>query len=412
MHHQFFFRTSMTMCKSLGELERGRVGHIDRVWGGRPLRFVLFLAMYAALSAIALGAVAQEVSRFPAKGQVPGGYPAQYAATIAAAEKEGKLLIYSTTDLGVVGELIDDFQSLYPRIEVQYRDMNSNDLYDAYLGDVVTSPSTADILWSSAMDLQFSLVNSGHAQAYSSPEVSNLPPWAVWKDMAFATTYEPIAIVYNKRLLAADEIPQSHSDLTRLLTEKHDRYAGKVVTYNVDRSGLGLLLAFQDERASPDFWKLIKAMGSVGARFEATTEGMLKRVAAGEDLIGYNVLGSYASFEAKKNPSLGLVYPKDYTLVATRLMFIGEKASDPNAARLWVDYVLSKRGQTVLANRANLFSLRSDVEGENTAGALTKALGQSLKAISVGPDLGVSLPGQSKRAQFLRQWEQAVAMKQ
>ena len=73
--------------------------------------------------------------------------------------------------------------------------------------------------------------------------------------------------------------------------------------------------------------------------------------------------------------------------------------------------MLSKRGQTVLANRATLFSLRGDVEGENSAGALTKALGQSLKAIPVGPDLVASLPDQSKRAQFLRQWEQAVAMK-
>ena len=97
-----------------------------------------------------------------------------------------------------------------------------------------------------------------------------------------------------------------------------------------------MLLALQDERASPDYWQLIKAMGRVGTRFEATTEGMLKRVAAGDDLIGYNALGSYTSLAAKKNPSLGLVYPKDYTLVASRLMFIGEKASDPNAARLWV----------------------------------------------------------------------------
>ena len=87
--------------------------------------------------------------------------------------------------------------------------MNSNDLYNAYLDEVATSPATADILWSSAMDLQFSLVSSGHAQAYSSPEASNLPPWAVWKNTVFATTYEPIVIVYNKRLLAADEIPQS-----------------------------------------------------------------------------------------------------------------------------------------------------------------------------------------------------------
>jgi iron(III) transport system substrate-binding protein len=401
----------MLMSESLGSIERRDVSRIGRLRRGRPLHYVLLLVVYAGLSAINLDVAAQDVSRFPTRGQVPASYPAQYAATIAAAEKEGKLVIYSTTDVGVASELIDDFQSLYPRIEVQYRDMNSNDLYNAYLDEVATSPATADILWSSAMDLQFSLVSSGHAQAYSSPEVSNLPPWAVWKNTVFATTYEPIVIVYNKRLLAADEIPQSHSDLTRLLTEKHDRFAGKVVTYNVDRSGLGLLLALQDERASPDYWQLIKAMGRVGTRFEATTEGMLKRVAAGDDLIGYNALGSYTSLAAKKNSSLGYVYPNDYTLVASRLMFIGEKASDPNAARLWVDYVLSKRGQTALANRATLFSLRGDVEGENSAGALTKALGQSLKAIPVGPDLVASLPDQSKRAQFLRQWEQAIAMK-
>jgi iron(III) transport system substrate-binding protein len=388
-------------CRNPG----GRTSH------GWLLQYALLLIMYAALSAISLEAVGEEVSRFPAKGEVPAGYPPQYAATIAAAEREGKLLIYSTTDVGVASELVDDFQSLYPRIEVQYRDMNSNDLYNAYLGDVVTSPGTADILWSSAMDRQFSLVNSGHVQAYASPEISKLPPWAVWKNVAFATTYEPIVIVYNKRLLTADEIPQSHADLTRLLTAKHDRFAGKIVAYNIERSGLGLLLALQDERTSPDFWQLMKAMGDVGARFVATSEGILKRVAAGDALIGYNALGSYASLEAKKNPSLGYVYPKDYTLVVTRLMFIGEKATNPNAARLWVDYVLSKRGQTVLANRANLFSLRSDVEGENTAAALTKALGENLKAIPVGPDLVASLPDQSRRAQFLRKWEQAVAMK-
>lgn len=261
------------------------------------------------------------------------------------------------------------------------------------------------------MDLQFSLVNAGHAQPYASPEIPKLPAWAVWKNVAFATTFEPIVIVYNKVLMTADEIPQTHADLARLLTTKHDRFTGKVVTYDINRSGLGLLLAIEDERASQDFWQLSKALGSVAARLEATTEAILKRVAAGDDLIGYNALGSYAGIAAKKNSSLGYVYPKDYTLVVTRIMFIGKKAASPNAARLWVDYVLSKRGQAVLANRANLFSLRSDVEGENTAAALATALGGSLKAIPLGAELAASLPDQSKRVEFLRQWQQAVAMK-
>lgn len=399
------------MNESTGQDWERQVHRADPGRHGRMRQYASLVVVCAALCAIGLDAIAQDVIRFPAKGQVPAGYPAQYAETIAAAEQEGKLVIYSTTDVGVARDLIDDFQSLYPRIEVQYQDMNSNDLYNAYLGDVLTSPGTADILWSSAMDLQFSLVNAGHAQPYASPEIPKLPAWAVWKNVAFATTFEPIVIVYNKRLMTADEIPQTHADLARLLTTKHDRFAGKVVTYDINRSGLGLLLAIEDERASQDFWQLSKALGSVAARLEATTEAILKRVAAGDDLIGYNALGSYAGIAAKKNSSLGYVYPKDYTLVVTRIMFIGKKAASPNAARLWVDYVLSKRGQAVLANRANLFSLRSDVEGENTAAALATALGGSLKAIPLGAELAASLPDQSKRVEFLRQWQQAVAMK-
>ena len=359
-----------------------------------------------------LEAVAQEVIRFPARGQVPAGYPADYAATIAAAEQEGKVIIHSTTDLAVAAPLIDDFQTLYPKIEVQYQDMNSTDLDNVYLSDLLTSPTTADVLWSSAMDLQFRLVNAGHAFAYDSPEISKLPQWAVWKNLAFGTTYEPVVIVYNKGLLAADEIPQTHADLARLLTEKRERFAGKIVTYDVQRSGLGFLLATQDERALKEFWTLIKALGNADPHFVATTEAMLTRVVKGLDVIGYNALGSYAHIESKKNRSLGYVYPRDYTLVVTRIMFIGKKAANPNAAKLWVDYVLSRRGQTVLANRSDVASLRNDVEGANSAAALAKTLGKSIKPIPVGPDLIASFSDQSKRLVFLRQWQQAVALKQ
>ena len=42
------------------------------------------------LGVLCLQATAQEVIRFPAKGEVPPGYPAQYGAIIAAAEREGQ----------------------------------------------------------------------------------------------------------------------------------------------------------------------------------------------------------------------------------------------------------------------------------------------------------------------------------
>ncbi len=373
-----------------------------------------FFAMLAcfAISAQSTDALAQPITRFPAKGQVPPGYPAQYAALIAAAEQEGQLVIHSTTDISVAAPIIDDFQALYPRIEVRYQDMNSNDLYNVYLGDLLASPTTADVLWSSAMDLQFRLANAGQAQAYDSPESAGLPAWALWKNVAFGTTFEPIVIIYNKRLLGADEIPQTRPELTRLLTEKRARFAGKVVTYNIERSGLGFLLATQDERASSEFLPLIKALGGAGVQLVPTTEAILTRVSKGESLIGYNALGSYVSIEAKKDPSVGYVNPRDYTLVVTRVMLIGKKAANPNAAKLWVDYLLSRRGQTVLANGANLVSLRTDVEGANSAAAMAKVLGQSARPIPLSVDLLAPFSDPSKQQAFLKQWQQAIGIRQ
>jgi iron(III) transport system substrate-binding protein len=140
------------------------------------------------------------------------------------------------------------------------------------------------------MGQQFLLVDKGYAQAYTSPEVPNLPEWAVWKNQAFGTTYEPVAVAYNKRMLAAGEVPQTRSDLIRLLNTEPDRFKGKVVTYNIEKSGLGFLLATQDAKASQSFWDLARALGNAGARFQLTTDEMLKRVASGKDLIAYNVL--------------------------------------------------------------------------------------------------------------------------
>jgi iron(III) transport system substrate-binding protein len=260
------------------------------------------------------------------------------------------------------------------------------------------------------MDQQFSLVDKDYAQAYTSPELPNLPEWAVWKNQAFGTTYEPVAVAYNKRMLAADKVPQTRSDLIRLLNSERDRFKGKVVTYNIEKSGLGFLLATQDANASQSFWDLARALGNAGARFQLTTDAMLKRVASGKDLIAYNVLGSYALAEAKKSPSLGYVFPKDYTLVMSRIVFINQNAKNPNAAKLWMDYLLSKRGQTVIANRTQLYSIRNDVEGETTASSLRQTLGDSIKPITVGPSLITYLSNPNYQ-DFLNQWRQATVKK-
>ena len=360
------------------------------------MKSIKFLCLSAALGILPALTIAQ----------VPAGYPADYAQTIAAAGKEGKVVIYSTTDTKSADPLLKDFQALYPAVKVEYNDMNSTEVYNRFISESAAG-SSADVLWSSAMDLQVKLVSDGNAQAYKSPEIANLPEWAVWKGEAFGTTYEPIVFVYNKRLVGADEIPQTHADFVRVLKEKAEKFKGKVTTYDAEKSGVGFMLVTQDSKYNPGFWDLAKAIGATGARLQSSTGTMMERISSGENLIGYNILGSYALSRAKKDPSIGIVTPSDYALVLSRIMFIAKNAKNVNAAKLWVDYVLSHRGQNIIANQALLGSIRADVEGETTYAALTKQFGSKLKPIPVNVDLLVYL-NQAKRLEFLKQWSQAM----
>ena len=60
---------------------------------------------------------------------LPQGYPADYQKVVDAATKEGKLVVYSTTDTKAAGPLIQGFEATYPGIKVEYNDMNSTELY-------------------------------------------------------------------------------------------------------------------------------------------------------------------------------------------------------------------------------------------------------------------------------------------
>ncbi len=226
----------------------------------------------------------------------------------------------------------------------------------------------------------------GYALRYASPEARRIPTWAVWKDEAFGTTYEPIGFVYNARLLPPSEAPDSHASLVKQLRERPERYRGKIAAYDPERSGIGFLLLTQDARTDPAFADAVRAYGVAGVNLYATTREMMRRVAAGEDLIALDAIGSYALLERRRNPSIRFVTPKDYTLVMSRIALIPRAASHPNAAKVFLDYLLSLRGQQILA-RAELFAIRPEASGEATAAALARSLGASLRPIPVGPSL-------------------------
>jgi len=340
----------------------------------------------------------------------PAGYPADYAQTVAAAKKEGKVVIYSALDTKAAQPLIKDFNALYPDIKVEYNDMNSTEMYNRFIAESASGQGSADVMWSSAMDLQVKLVDDGQALTYKSPEASKLPQWAVYKDQAYGTTYEPAVFIYNKRLVTGDEIPQDHAAFAKLINSKVDKYKGKVTTYDIEKSGVGFMFVVQDAKYFPGMKDLEKGFGATQYKVYSSTGNMLEKVSSGEHLLGYNVLGSYALVRAKKDQSLGVVLPKDYTLVLSRVMFIGKQAKNPNAAKVWTDYVLSQRGQKLIGSDVELFSIRNDVEAEYTAAKLNQQLGNNVKPIPVSAEI-VTYLDQKKRLDFLNNWKQALAAK-
>ena len=358
-------------------------------------RWVAFAALLAATAALA---------------EWPQEYPQSYRKLVAGAQREGRVVVYSTMDIAEAAPLIADFEALYPGVEVQYNEMNSPEVYGRFVAETEAGSHSADVTWSSAMDLQIKLANDGFAETYRSPEARFLPEWAVWHDEAYGTTFEPAVFVYNKRLVPPEEVPQTHGEFLHLIRTKAEKYSGNVITYDIEKSAVGFLFLSQDSLVMPGFWNLLSTLGARNVDLESNTATMMERIASGKDLIGYNLLGSYALGRAKRDPSLGVVLPRDYTLVLSRVILVAKKARHPNAARLWLDYVLSRRGQKVLAERSRLFSIRPDVTGEFTAATLAAKLGPSARPIAVGSGLLVFLD-KAKHQEIVRRWRQAVLVK-
>lgn len=357
------------------------------------------LASVAALSTVLAGVAGA--------AELPPGYPADYGKLVEAAVKEGKVTVYSTTDAALATVLIKDFEATFPGIKVEYSDLNSTELYNRLIAEAAAGQGTADLAWSSAPDLQLKLAIDGYAAKYVSPETKNVPGWANYKGYVYGTTAEPITFVYNKRLVAAEDVPSSHDDLLKLASSKTAAFKGKFTAYDPERSGVGFYFFSQDEKNWKQAWDLNRAFGKAQIKLYTSAGAMIEKVTSGEHLLAYGVFGSYALARQAKDPNLGIVLPKDYTLVTTRAAFVPEKAKNPNAGRVFLDYLLSKRAQLLIANEAKLYAVREDIDGAATLKGIKAEIGDRVLPIALSDDLLVGLD-QIKRLQFFKQWQRAL----
>ena len=265
----------------------------------------------------------------------------------AAAPMQQQLVIYSATDYRYLQPLLQHFQQRHPQLGIRFVDLNSQELYQRFLQESPHSP--ADLLLSSAMDLQLKLVNDGYARPYRSAQTLSLPSQVHWRHELFAFTFEPILTVFNRERLGPHPLPHSRQQLLTLLRQDPDRFANSIITYDIAASGVGYLLASQDSQQGLMYGRLLEAFGSLRVQLDDSSNDMLDRIAKGEVAIGYNLLGSYVASALPRYPQLVAMAPDDYTLMLMRLALIPKTAAHAPLAGEFIDLMLSAQGQTLLA---------------------------------------------------------------
>lgn len=326
----------------------------------------------------------------------------------AVGSRASTLTIYSTTDTTVFEPMVRDFQQLNPSVAIRYEELDSSELYDRFLQDVARGEPKADLLLSVSMDLQVKLVNDGYAAVHVSDNSRALPSWARWRDQAFGVTFEPAVMVFNLDAFAGRVLPQTRSELVKLLRREPEVWRKRVGTYNIANSSVGYLLASQDARQSSKAAVLVEAMRDVEMSMENNTRTLLDRLEQGELAIGYNLLGSYAQQRVGAGAPLAIVYPRDYTLVVTRTAVLPTTAPNPAVAHRLLEYLVSIRGQRTLAEGGSLPAIRSEVPGRHTQLGIIDATVGPLRPVVLGPGLLVYLDGQKKR-RFLDTWYGSMA---
>ncbi|MEH6476612.1 MAG: ABC transporter substrate-binding protein [Sneathiella sp.] len=319
------------------------------------------------------------------------------------------LTIYGTTDNEAMVGLIKDFQNLYPFAKIRYFELQSQELFQRIRREKDTNTKSADIAISSAMDLQIKLANDGYARKIDISIPSDIPSWAVWRNEAFGTTLEPAVIIYNKPYFENRPLPKNRSDLIAFLESRPPDLYGKLATYNIAKSGLGYMFFSRDDSQYSGTWDLIRAMSDNGVKLYSQSSKIIDGVSSGELKLGYNVLGTYAISQLNDNPNLGIILPEDYTIVFSRLAIIPKAASSRVAGRLFLEYLLSERGQIQIANKAQLNPIKASVKSPHPLLRSLHDQTSSLRPIKVSPGLLVYLD-QQKRKKILKRWRKTLQL--
>lgn len=276
---------------------------------------------------------------------------------IEAAKKEGgEIEAYVTLRTDTAQTVWRMFEAKYPFLKVKPYKADSDKMMQRLLTEYRAKKYLVDVLnFGGAFHTQV-LIEQGIAGPYVSHESKNFAP--AFKDKnGFWTTlyYNPMTIVYNTKMVAANERPKDWPDLV------HPRYKGKMaIEHDQVTWSAGILKRFGQEKGR----QYLQALSKQDFRLESSGRGNAL-LAAGEYAI-YIGRGHVAEMFKRKGAPVEWIKNPDPLVVQPATIQIAKQAPHPNSAKLLIDFLLSDQVAELLAKEQRLPG-RSDVSGLDPA---------------------------------------------
>jgi iron(III) transport system substrate-binding protein len=285
------------------------------------------------------------------------GYPTSSLQTgsnpklIEAAKSEGTVSYYTTMTLSQSKKVADEFQAKYPFLKVDLFRGGADELLNRILTEARGGLYAWDVV-SGRSDMVLTLSEAKLVAIYRSPESKFIDRDMVDDDGYWTAYYvNPFVLGYNTNLVKKEDVPKTYEELL------DPKWKGQKISIDDSAYGLlsGLIRAWGKERAVDYFRKL-------AAQEPVVVRGNTNRVQlamAGE----YPLIIAYAP-TIQRETSLG--HPMDWVPlepvpVQINPMMLAAKAPHPNAAKLLIDFLLSKEGQKMLIGFRRI-PVREDIE--------------------------------------------------
>ncbi|MCV0397574.1 MAG: ABC transporter substrate-binding protein [Rhizobiaceae bacterium] len=267
-------------------------------------------------------------------------FAAMFMATTASFAD--KLVLYTSQPNSDAQQTVDAFMAANPDIEVEWVREGTTKLMAKLAAEMEAGQTAADLLLIADTVTLEAMKREGRLMAYKSPEAANYDEALYDADgHYYSTKMITTGIMYNT---AAKMKPTGWSDLTRPEAKGMTRMPSPLT------SGAALIHAAALTGMEEFGWDYYQALKDNETQAGGGNGDVFKAVASGEK--AYGVVVDFVPIREKaKGAPVEFVFPEEGVSVVTEPVAILASAKNPDAARKFVDFLLSEQGQELVVSQ-------------------------------------------------------------